>query len=115
VSVSEFNQMIINRFAGENIMNDQKTSDCFASYAGFSVGEKVTYLVKSEVTKDGIEIGGKRLGMLATITNISRHLLSQNSFVFMLSFEDDTLPEALKTQPVTFPQNSGWFEKYTDF
>lgn len=106
--------MIINPFAGENIMNNQNKSDCFAAYAGFSVGEKVTYLVKSE-TKDGIVLGGKRLGMVAIITNISRHSLSQNSFVFTLNFEDDSLPEALKTQPVTFPQNSGWFEKYTNF
>ena len=77
-------------------MNDQNKSDCFAAYAGFSVG-------------------GERLGMLATITNISRHRLSQNSFVFMLNFEDESLPEALRTQTVTFPQNLGWFEKYTDF
>lgn len=96
-------------------MNDQKTSDCLAAYAGFSVGEKVTYLVKSETTKNGTSVGGERLGMLATITNISRHPLSQNSCVFMLTFSDESLPESVRTQPVTFPQNSGWFEKYTDF
>ncbi|ARV63364.1 hypothetical protein BZZ01_32720 (plasmid) [Nostocales cyanobacterium HT-58-2] len=95
-------------------MNDQKKSDFLAAYAGFSVGEKVKYLVESETTKTGVECGGKRLGKLATITNIYCHPLSQKSVVFILTFEDESLPEALRTQPVTFPQNSGWFEKYMD-
>ncbi|MUG92829.1 hypothetical protein F7734_10365 [Scytonema sp. UIC 10036] len=95
-------------------MDEKKNSDFLAAYGGFSVGEKVTYLVKPETTNTGIEVGGKRLGMLATITSIYRHPLSNKSVVFMLTFEDESLPDVLKTQPVTFPQNSGWFEKYID-
>lgn len=70
-----------------------------ASYAGFSVGEIVLYLV------------GTRTSLVATIGNIESHVLSSKSFVFKLVFDDESLASHLKEQPVTVPQNFDWFEK----
>lgn len=84
--------------------NSQKSSDVLVSYGDFSVGEKVNYLVE-----------GRRLGLVATIANIYRHPLTCKSIVFELVFEDETLPQHLKTQAVTFPQNADWLTKLVDF
>lgn len=73
-----------------------------ASYAGFSVGEKVKYLV------------GSRTNLVATIGNIESHPLSNKSFVFKLVFDDESLPLHLKEQPVTAPQNLHLFEKISE-
>jgi|GEM_PF-2326699 len=81
-----------------------KTSDRLASYAGYSVGEKVTYLVE-----------GRRFRLIATITNILRHPLTEKSIVFELLFEDESLPSHLRTQALTFPENQSWIEKIVDF
>lgn len=73
-----------------------------ASYAAFSVGEKVKYLI------------GTRTSLVATIGNIESHPLSNKSFVFKLVFDDESLAPHLKDQPVTAPQNLDWFEKISE-
>lgn len=73
-----------------------------ANYGGFSVGEKVKYLI------------GSRAGQLATISNIESQPLSSKSFVFKLIFEDELLAPHLKEQPVTVPQNLECFEKVAE-
>ncbi len=84
--------------------NARKNSDCLASYSNYTVGEKITYLVQ-----------GRRFGLVAKITNIMRHPLTEKSVVFELLFEDETLPEHLKTQPLTFPQDASCISKLVDF
>ena len=72
-----------------------------AGYAGFSVGEKVKYLV------------GFRTNLVATISNIESYPLSNKCFVFKLVFNEPLAPH-LKEQPVTAPQNLDCFEKITE-
>lgn len=72
-----------------------------ASYAGFSVGEQVRYLI------------GFRTNLVATISNIESYPLSNKSFIFKLIFNEPLAPH-LKEQPVTAPQNLDWFEKITE-
>ncbi len=84
--------------------DSQKSSNILVSYGDFAVGEKVIYLVK-----------GRRFEMVAIFANITRHPLSEKSIVFDLTFLDETLPQHLQTQPITFPQNAAWIEKAVNF
>jgi len=70
-----------------------------ANYGGFSVGEKVKYLI------------GSRTGKVAIVSTIESHPLSNKSFVFNLIFEDESLASHLIEQPVTAPEHLDWFEK----
>ena len=85
-----------------HIIEEREKVSSLASYAGFSVGEKVNYTI------------GSRTNLVAIISNIESHPLSNRSFVFKLIFEDELLAPHLKEQPVTTPQNLDWIEKVSE-
>ena len=73
-----------------------------ASYANYSVGEKIIYLI------------GYRKNLVATISNIESHPLTNKSFVFKLIFDYESLAPHLKVQYVTASQNLDWFQKISE-